>query len=306
MHAATSARKAEHAITLSSSRECWTGSFRAMAGPCDVLVESDDRRDAKRITAIVAAEALRIEAKFSRYLTGNVVHAINSSRGRAVSVDEETARLLDFARQLHEMSGGTFDVTSGALRRAWTFDGSDRLPAPEAVREALAFVGWHRVEWNGSEIRLEPGMEIDLGGIGKEYAVDRSAQIAARELPGSCLVNFGGDLVVTRPRGGSKPWRVGIEDPQGRRPGAVHLIRLVSGGLATSGDARRFLLKDGVRYGHILDPTTGWPVAGVPRSVTVAAGTCVQAGMLATLAMLQGESAEDFLEAQGERFWIAR
>jgi len=99
---------------------------------------------------------------------------------------------------------------------------------------------------------------------------------------------------------------VGIESPDVPTPLARQLLDLHAGALATSGDSKRFLLKDGVRYGHILDPTTGWPVGGAPRSVTVAAGTCLDAGMLATFAMLQGAGAETFLEAQGVRHWILR
>ncbi|HXI02457.1 MAG TPA: FAD:protein FMN transferase, partial [Candidatus Saccharimonadales bacterium] len=241
-----------------------------------------------------------------RYLPGNVVHAINTSDGRPVAVDEETARLLDCASKLHEISEGLFDITSGALRRAWTFDGSDRIPDSGTIMDALEHVGWHRVAWNGSEIRLEPGMEIDLGGIGKEYAVDRAARLAESEASCSILVNFGGDLVVTKMRDKGRPWRVGIEDPASAATRAKKLIGLTAGGLATSGDARRYLLRDGVRYGHILDARTGWPVTGAPRSVTVAAGSCVQAGMLATLAMLRGREAESFLEAQEARCWICR
>jgi len=89
-------------------------------------------------------------------------------------------------------------------------------------------------------------------------------------------------------------------------PVAVRQIHLKAGALATSGDAKRFLLKDGVRYGHILDPTTGWPVRKAPRSVTVAAGTCLDAGMLATFAMLQGHDAEVFLRDQDVRHWVLR
>jgi thiamine biosynthesis lipoprotein len=189
------------------------------------------------------------------------------------------------------------------LRRVWTFDGSDRIPSPEAVREVLKHVGWHRVEWDGRRIRLDPGMEIDLGGIGKEYASDRSARRIAERCAGSCLVNLGGDLVVTRPRTDLVPWLVGIENPDLVVPTAARSIRLTAGALATSGDARRYLIRDGVRYGHVLDPTTGWPVTGGPRSVTVAAGTCVDAGTLATMAMLQGRGAKAFLETQGVRFW---
>jgi thiamine biosynthesis lipoprotein len=82
------------------------------------------------------------------------------------------------------------------------------------------------------------------------------------------------------------------------------ILQLEHGALATSGDSRRFLLKDGVRYGHVLDPRTGWPVAGAPRSVTVAASSCTEAGLLSTLALLQGPRAAGYLNEQGVRYWI--
>jgi len=275
-----------------------------MASPCQVLVDAEERRAAERVLAAVAGEVWRIEATYSRYLPGNAVYRINASGGEPVEVDDETASLLDYAARLHELSDGRFDVTSGVLRRAWRFDGSDRLPSPEAVEDARRCVGWDRVSWDGRTLRLEPGMEIDFGGFGKEYAADRAAALAAVATGASCLVNLGGDLVVTRPRRELEPWLVGIETPDVPVPVAAREIRLTAGALATSGDARRFLLKDGVRYGHILDPTTGWPVRGAPRSVTVAAGTCLDAGMLATFAMLQGPSAESFLKDQGVRHWV--
>ena len=84
------------------------------------------------------------------------------------------------------------------------------------------------------------------------------------------------------------------------------ILELEHGALATSGDSRRYLLKDGVRFGHILDPRTGWPVAGSPRSVTVAASSCTEAGLLATLALLQGERATEFLEQEGVRYWLVQ
>jgi thiamine biosynthesis lipoprotein len=167
-------------------------------------------------------------------------------------------------------------------------------------------VGWRRVAREDGRVRLEPGMEIDLGGFGKEYAADRAAAVAAALSTSSCLVNLGGDLVVTRPRADLAPWLVGIERPDMPVPVAARTIELVAGALATSGDAKRFLLKDGVRYGHVLDPRSGWPVRGAPRSVTVAAGTCLDAGMLATFALLQGGGAETFLAAQGVRHWVLR
>lgn len=275
-----------------------------MASPCEVHVGHGDRALAEHVVGLVAREAARIEAKYSRYRAGNVVDAINRADGRSIAVDDETARLLDYAARLHELSGGKFDVTSGVLRRAWRFDGSDRVPSARAVADLLAVVGWDKVRWHAHEITLRPGMEIDLGGIGKEYAVDRAAALV---LPWTtrCLVNFGGDLLALGPQADGTPWRVGIEALSGEGTAAKR-IDLGTGALATSGDARRYLVKDGKRYGHILDPTTGWPVVDAPRSVTVAAPSCTQAGMLATFALLQGAKAEEFLRAQGVQFWALR
>ena len=275
-----------------------------MASPCEVHVAGADRVTAERVLELVAGEAERIEEKYSRYRAGNVVHAINTARGTPVSVDDETARLLDYADRLFELSEGRFDITSGVLRKAWKFDGSDRVPTRAAVRALLEKVGWRRAQWRSPELTLREGMQIDFGGIGKEYAVDRAAGLAAGVWR-SCLLNFGGDLLAIGPGLDGRPWRVGIE-ALANPALAAKQIELERGALATSGDARRFLLKNGKRYGHILDPTTGWPVEGAPRSVTVAAPTCSQAGMLATFALLRGAEAERFLEAQAVRYWCLR
>jgi thiamine biosynthesis lipoprotein len=224
-----------------------------------------------------------------------------------VDVDAETADLLDFAARCFEVSGSTFDVTSGVLRKAWRFDGSDKLPAPRDVEALLPLVGWWKVEWRRPALTLPAGMELDFGGFGKEYAADRAANCIRKTAPRvSALVNLGGDLVVTRARGDGAPWRVGIERPDSDGGAAQHVVDLRSGALCTSGDARRFLLKDGVRYGHVLDPRTGWPVRDAPRSVTVAAPTCTEAGLIATLSMLAGAGAESFLREQDVPHWVIR
>ena len=293
--------------TLRRTADGWAGEFRAMASPCEVLVLDENRGLAREALGRVADEAWRIEAKLSRYRDDNIIHRINHADGAAVQVDEETGRMLDFAQTLFELSDGRFDITSGVLRKAWKFDGSDRVPGDTEVEALLERIGWQRVLWDGRNIALQPGMQIDLGGIGKEYAVDRAAQLAADFTEVPCLVNFGGDLMCSRPRLDGQPWRVGIEQVDARpaeAPAASKTVRLTAGGLATSGDARRYLLKDGVRYPHILDPRSGRPVMDAPRSVTVAAATCTEAGMLATLAMLEGIGAEAFLDEQGATCWV--
>ena len=300
------ARQPARAVSVDVGQGCLVGHFEAMASPCEILIESDDPALARRLTRTAAAEAWRIEDKFSRYIPGNMVGRINTAAGRPVEVDDETASILDFAATLHALSDGRFDITSGVLREVWTFDGGDAVPSPQAVDAILRRVGWHKAEWRRPILRLQPGMEIDLGGIGKEYAVDRIAGMLGEAADCSALVNLGGDLAVTRPPRQREAWRVGIETVSAAAAGAGTVLEIRAGALATSGDARRFLLKDGVRYSHILDPRSGWPVEGAPRSVTVAADTCTQAGMLSTLAMLEGVNAEEFLAAEGLRYWCWR
>jgi thiamine biosynthesis lipoprotein len=293
-------------ISVEAGHECLVGRFDAMASPCEILIESEDRELATHLTRIAADEAWRVEDKFSRYLPENIVGHINTSDGRPIEVDDETASLLDFAATLYDLSDGRFDITSGVLREVWTFDGGDGVPSPQAVSRVLERVGWNKATWRRPFLTLQPGMEIDLGGVGKEYAVDRVAAMISEVTVCSVVVNFGGDLAVTRPPQERDAWRVGIEAVSERGSDAETLLEVRTGALATSGDARRFLLKDGVRYSHILDPTSGWPVAGAPRSVTVAADTCTQAGMLSTLAMLEGDNAEAFLDAEGLKYWCRR
>jgi thiamine biosynthesis lipoprotein len=278
--------------------------FSAMGSPCEVIVYTKGRAEALKVGELAANEAWRVERKYSRYRDDSVVAWIHRRRGQVSVLDPETASLMDFAQQCFEMSGGVFDITSGILRRAWKFDGSDRIPAPAFVEQLLPLIGFGKLQWRSPDLLVPQGMELDFGGIGKEYAVDRAYDVMTAQCGQPFLVNFGGDLRANRrpPHGA---WQVGIERPDTDRLAAM-LLELEHGALATSGDSRRFLLKDGVRYGHILDPRTGWPVADAPRSVTVAASSCTEAGLLATLAMLEGGGARTFLENQGVRHWILR
>ena len=277
-------------------------SFTAMASACEVLLPSMSSHAALAIGNVAAQEAWRVEKKYSRYRDDSVTAWIHRNRGTVLEMDTETASLLDFAQQCFELSEGLFDITSGVLRRAWTFDGSDRLPDPAAIERLLPSVGFNKLRWDPPLLMLPDGMELDFGGIGKEYAVDRAFDLLAARDWTPFLVNFGGDLRANRPPSHG-PWQVGIERPDVARD-AVMLLDLEHGALATSGDSRRYLMKDGVRYGHILNPRTGWPVPRAPRSVTVAASSCTEAGLLATMAMLRGDRARAFLDEQGVRSWL--
>lgn len=289
-------------VRLEPTRSGWRGRFEAMASPCELLVEGVDESLARVLTTLAREEALRIEARYSRYRADSIVSRIHAARGAPVELDDETAQLIDCAAQCHALSGGLFDITSGVLRGAWRFDGSVTLPAPALIATLLQRVGWDRVRWQRPWLTLPEGMEIDLGGIGKEYAVDRALALLRARSDAPMLLNFGGDLAVSGPCRGGTAWQVGVERP-GAPAEAALVLELSAGALATSGDARRCLVVDGVRYGHVLDPRTGWPVRGAPRSVTVAASTCSEAGLLATLALLQGAGARAWLQRQDVPQW---
>jgi thiamine biosynthesis lipoprotein len=291
--------------TLSLQGDYICGRFFAMASPCDILFDCTDLAKVKPFFLQAVAETKRIEAKYSRYKNDNLLYKINNSLGKPVAIDDETVQLLNFANTCYEVSQGKFDISSGILRKAWKFDGSDNLPTKQQVKALMPYIGWHRVSYNDTSILLPEGFELDLGGIGKEYAVNKAAQLLQAALPQlSVLVNFGGDIQVTRERKQSPYWQIGIENPTSEQGTAV--VNIAKGGLATSGDANRYLLKDGKRYSHILDPSTGYPIEHAARSVTVASEHCIQAGLLATLALLQGEHAETFLQEQGLSYWCYR
>ncbi|MBY5991445.1 FAD:protein FMN transferase [Ferrimonas balearica] len=273
-----------------------------MACPCELLFDGIAPKAAQMLFDQAVAQVQAIEHKYSRYRQGNLCHRINQSQGQPVALDEETVRLLRFADACYRLSDGLFDLTSGVLRRAWHFDGSDRLPEAATINALLPFVGWDKVRFDEKTVCLPRGMELDFGGIGKEYAVDRVIQwMATHAGDGAVLVNLGGDIAVTGPRVGGQPWQVGIR--QGGSLGPT--LTLAGGALATSGDTERFLLKEGVRYSHLIHPKTGWATRGGPGQITVAGKSCLQAGLLSTLALLHGREAEAFIQAQAVPYWLS-
>jgi len=270
----------------------YTTRFALMGGPAVVrFVDRRGRAAAEALARAVEDEARRVEVKFSRYRETSVVSAINRDAGRTpVAVDEETDFLVGAALNLWKDSHGRFDPTVGVLRKAWDFK-AGRVPAPEEVAALLPLVSGAFVSRRDGTVFLrKAGMEIDLGGVGKEYAVDRAAAVLREADVSSAFVEFAGDVRTVGSRGDGRPWRVGIAHP--RREGKVAFALNVRGeaGIATSGDYERGFVKDGVRYHHILDATTGWPARGV-ASATAVAPTTFEAGRFATLAVLFGPDA---------------
>ncbi len=281
-----------------SEREPFRYNWKAMGSPCELQLFVDGEEGRVAADAAVA-EVERLEQLYSRYRPDSFLSEINraAEAGASIDVDAETALLLDYSDTCFRESGGLFDISSGILRRAWDFK-SGRIAREEELAEILPLVGWDKVEWAPPRLAFPiGGMEIDLGGVVKEYAVDRVAALLLERGIASGIVNLGGDVRVLGPRPGGDSWRVGIRDHR-VRDGVASLIELERGALASSGDYERCIVIDGVHYGHILNPKTGWPVREL-AAVSVVADLCLVAGSAATIAMLKDERGIAWLEALG-------
>lgn len=284
------------------------GHFRAMANPCLIIVEQQELAQfsdlIKKIMLQMATEVWRIEQKYSRYLGDSILSQINNANGRRTRIDAETYQLLNVADILWQESNGMFDISSGVFRKIWTFDGQKNIPSQAEIDAVLKHVGWNRIKLDKNSLQLERGMQIDFGGIGKEYAADRCAALAPETLGKSVLVNLGGDVVAKGPRYNNINWDIGIESKLGRT--VWKNVPLGGGAIATSGDVYKSVIHNGRCYSHIINALTGYPTLDAPSTISVAAPNCIEAGMLSTLAMLQGENAEGFLKEQGRPHWIQR
>ena len=275
-----------------------------MGGPAEIQLVAASRAEATSVATALESECRRIEAKFSRFDPSSIISRINNAAGaEKLDVDDELAALIDYAAVCHVQSKGLFDITSGVPRRAWDFK-AGFLPSQQQVAALLPLIGWDKVHWHRPTIQLPiPGMEIDLGGLAKEYAVDRIVALAqAAGIPAG-LSNLAGDLrVFGRPPEGSA-WKIGIAHPRDRAAVLAH-IELEAGAVATSGDYERYFEVDGRRYCHILNPQTGYPCESF-QSVSVVAASCLIAGTASTIAMLLGESGgKEFLRELGLPFLV--
>lgn len=276
-----------------------------MGTPCEIQLFATTQAKAKQVADAAIADIQRLEARYSRYRSDSFLSAINraAARGGGIEVDAETAGLLDYAVTCHQQSDGLFDITSGILRQAWRFD-LGTLPDQETIQKLLAKIGWHKVRWQNPVLEFTvPGMEIDFGGIVKEYAVDRAAALCQSQGIRHGIVNLGGDIKIIGPRADGSPWRIGIRHPR-QQDALADTLLLHQGALASSGDYERCIIIGGIRYGHILNPKTGWPVKHL-AAVSVASDFCVIAGSASTIAMLKEDQGPAWLESLGlPHYWF--
>ena len=276
--------------------------FKAMGSACEVVLASHTQNEAESMAKLAIDEVLRIERTYSRYTTDSIIAKINQQAGcGAVQCDDETWALFKFASQLFDQSDGLFDITSGVLRQAWDFKNPE-VPSSQKLEALLPLGGWEKVVLQDQSIALPlAGMEIDLGGFGKEYAADRAAQVLKEKGVTHGYVNLAGDMRFLGPKPTGEPWMIGIQDPRALDQ-VVATLPITMGGLATSGDYERYFELNGQRYCHVLNPKTGMPVS-YWRSVSVTSPATVVSGCTTTMAMLKEAEGLAFLQATGFDFF---
>ncbi len=261
-----------------------------MGGPARLVINATpgQKLNLDNVATQVRTMLEALEARYSRYRLHSIVSVINQRAGSGVftELDPETQALLDLAGRLWDASEGLFDITSGPLRQAWDFRADGRAD-PTQIESGLSLVGWERIEWREASLRLPtPGMEIDLGGLVKEYAADGAISLMRNLKVTSALIELAGDVATIGDNHDAAPWHVGIKDPDGS--GSLCTVQLSNAAIATSGNYARVVDYQRKRYGHLLNPKTGWPVEG-PSSVSVLDSHCLTAGAVATVACLHSE-----------------
>jgi FAD:protein FMN transferase len=268
----------------------------AMGSDLRLTAWTDDDAAAGAAFDAVLREFDRLDASMSVWRPDSEVLRINAAAGvRAVAVGADVRGALRVARQVSEWTEGRFDVTFGPLAEVWKFDrqNEDRtVPSAEAIRERLPLVDYRQIEIDdsaGTVFLRRTGMRVHLGGIGKGYAVERAVGILRRAGFADFMIQAGGDLYAAG-RTDGRPWRLGINDPRGADGKIFATVDVTDATFSTSGDYARSFMKDGVRYHHIIDPSTGQPARGC-RSVTIVADSPALADGLSTGVFLLGPAA---------------
>ena len=279
--------------------------FKAMGTACTIQLYAAHKKTAKHISRAVIKDVNRLEQLYSRYRSDSLLSKINriAASGGSIKVDAETAGLLDYAATCYQQSEGLFDITSGVLRQIWRFQ-DQSIPTAQQIDAMRNRIGWQHVNWSAPLLEfLKPGLELDFGGIVKEYAVDRAAVIAQDLGMRHGIINLGGDIRVVGPHENGQPWVIGIQHPRLQQQ-MVQKINLSHGALASSGDYERCIVVNGERYGHVFNPKTGWPVSHL-AAVSVVSELCVVAGSAATIAMLKESTGTQWLAQLGLPYlWV--
>ncbi len=279
--------------------------FQAMGSSCQIVIYVQNKANAQDIIQLCLEIIRHLEVKYSRYIVGNCLYEINQAakQGHKISLDSETTALINYADACYNNSEGLFDISSGVLRQAWNFK-TPKLPTASKIKQLLNQIGWEKITWDKSVLSFgATGMELDFGGIVKEYAADQIATMCQNNGILHGLINLGGDIRIIGAQPNNKSWLIGIKDPRNKGKN-IATLALKQGGISSSGDYERSYILANKYYSHILNPKTGYPVTGL-ASVTVIADFCLVAGSASTIAMLYQHQGGSWLQENNfQAIWV--
>jgi thiamine biosynthesis lipoprotein len=263
-----------------------------------ITVPPEQRNRLSELTRVARKEFLRLENLFSVYRRHSEISRLAQSAGRApIAVSDDTRRILELSKRYGELSGGAFDVTVGPLVRLWGFgaDSHHAVPDPARIEETKKLVDFRRIELKGGSAYLPEDMRVDLGGIGKGYAVDSAYDILRAGGTGAVLIDLGGNIRVMGQARPGEAWTVGVRNPYDREL-VLGKIGLRDGmAVATSGNYERFVEMAGRRYSHIIDPRTGYPSEGMAAVTVVCPDATMTDAMSTSLFVLGMEAGREMM-----------
>ena len=265
-----------------------------MGSRFDITIIDKDSAAAEANIDAVIAEVTRIEDLISDWRPYTQVSKVNQNAGIApVKVDKEVFELTERAIRLSELTGGAFDISFAAMDRIWKFDGSmKKMPTPEAIKKSVEKVGYHNIilDRKNSTIFLKfKGMKIGFGALGEGYAADRCKAMMMAKGVEAGIVNGSGDMNTWGKQPDGSPWNIGITNPMQTNE-LLAIVPLAHGAVVTSGSYEKFVVFNGKRYAHIINPKTGYPATGL-CSVTVFGPSAEMANGLSTSIMVMGKKA---------------
>jgi thiamine biosynthesis lipoprotein len=266
--------------------------LKLMGNRFEISVVHEDEQWAEACIDAAAAEISRIEQLFTTFKDNSQTNLINTQAGiKPVAVDKEVFDLIRRSLKISQLTQGAFDITYGSIdKKLWNFDTAmTSLPSKETARRSVRLINYRNVlldEAKGTVFLKEKGMRIGFGGIGKGYAADCAKAVLQKKGVGSGVVNAAGDLITWGVQPNGNPWTVGIADPNAKQQPFSHLS-ISNMAVATSGNYEKYAVVNGKKYGHTIDPKTGFPVSGI-KSVTIICSSAELADALATPVMVMG------------------
>lgn len=279
-------------FACSNAQEVFHKTTKLMGSRFDLTVVAKDSTDGKKYIETAIEEITRIEKLISSWDTNSQTSEINRNAGiKPVNVDKELFDLIERATAISKLTDGAFDISYASMDRIWKFDGSmTKMPSKEEITASVEKVGYQNIvldKENYTVFLKLKGMKIGFGAIGKGYAADKVKQLLISKGVSSGIINASGDMNTWGKQPNGEDWTVAITNPMNKNK-AFALLPLKQGAVVTSGDYEKFVMFDGVRYAHIINPKTGYPSKGI-ISVTVFAPAAELADALATSIFIMGK-----------------